>query len=91
MSKVRLTLEINEDLARLLDQIAEDEAVPRTEIVRRALAVIKTYKEQVDIGRTHIGFTKDSDKLDLEIVGVLTPSVSASATVGTQPAKGKAA
>ena len=72
MSKVRLSLEINEDLARLLDDIAEDEAVSRTEIVRRALAVIKTYKEQMAAGRSHIGFTKDSDKLDLEIVGVLT-------------------
>ena len=76
MSKVRMSIEINEDLAKLLDEIAEDEAVPRTEIVRRALAVIKTYKEQIDAGRTHIGFARDSDKLDLEIVGVLTSPAS---------------
>jgi metal-responsive CopG/Arc/MetJ family transcriptional regulator len=77
MSKVRMSMEINEDLANLLDTIAEEEAVTRTEIIRRALAVIKTYKEQIDAGRTHMGFVKDSDKLDLEIVGVLTPPVSA--------------
>ena len=73
MAKVRMSMEINEDLANLLDRIAEDEAVTRTEIIRRALAVIKTYKEQIDAGRTHMGFVRDSDKLDLEIVGVLTP------------------
>lgn len=72
MSKVRLSIEVNEDLAKLLDVIAAEEAVPRTEIVRRALAVMKTYKEQIGAGRTHMGFTKDSDKLDVEIVGVLT-------------------
>ena len=58
MNKVRLSLEINEDLAKLLDDIADDEAVSRTEIVRRALAVIKTYKEQMDAGRSHIGFAR---------------------------------
>jgi metal-responsive CopG/Arc/MetJ family transcriptional regulator len=71
MTKVRMSMEINEDLVNLLDSIAEDEQVSRTEIVRRALAVIKTYREQIDAGRTHIGFVKDSDKLDLEIVGIL--------------------
>jgi metal-responsive CopG/Arc/MetJ family transcriptional regulator len=86
MSKVRLSIEVNEDLAKLLDDIAETEAVPRTEIVRRALAVIKTYKEQIAVGRTHIGFAKDSDKLDLEIVGVLTTPVQ-SDTAKTTKAK----
>ena len=91
MSKVRLSLEINEDLAQLLDEIAEDEAVPRTEIVRRALAVIKTYKQQIDAGRTHIGFVKDSDKLDLEIVGVLTPPARPAADDKPAPKKEKVA
>ena len=91
MSKVRLSLEINEDLAKLLDDIAEDEAVSRTEIVRRALAVIKTYKEQMDAGRSHIGFVRDSDKLDLEIVGVLTPSTRPAIDKTQPPVKAKAA
>jgi hypothetical protein len=73
VAKVRLNIEVSEDLARLLDNLAEDEDVTRTEIVRRALAVLKAYKDQIDVGRTHIGFTRDADKLDLELVGVLTP------------------
>jgi len=91
MGKVRLSLEINEDLAKLLDDIAEGEAVSRTEIVRRALAVIKTYKEQMDAGRSHIGFVRDSDKLDLEIVGVLTPSTHRPSDEVGRTAKAKAA
>lgn len=91
MTKVRLSIEINEDLAKLLDDIAEDEAVSRTEIVRRALAVIKTYKEQMDAGRTHIGFARDSDKLDLEIVGVLTPPSISSNEPAAKSSKAKAA
>jgi hypothetical protein len=73
VAKVRLNIEVSEDLAKLLDNLAEDEDVTRTEIVRRALAVLKAYKDQIDVGRTHIGFTRDADKLDLELVGVLTP------------------
>jgi flagellar biosynthesis/type III secretory pathway ATPase len=80
VAKVRLNIEVSEDLARLLDNLAEDEDVTRTEIVRRALAVLKAYKDQIDVGRTHIGFTRDADKLDLELVGVLTPPIGESRT-----------
>lgn len=73
MAKVRLSMEVSDELAKLLDDLAEDEDVTRTEIVRRALAVLKAYKDQIEVGRTHIGFAKDADKLDLELVGVLTP------------------
>lgn len=74
MSKVRLSMEINRDLAELLDEVAEEEAVTRTEMLRRAIALIKTAKEQRDAGRGHFGFAEDSNKLDLEIIGLLTPS-----------------
>jgi predicted transcriptional regulator len=75
MAKVRLNIEVSEDLARLLDNLAEEEDVTRTEIVRRALAVLKAFREQMVVGRTHIGFARDADKLDLELVGVLTPPI----------------
>ena len=65
-------MEVSDDLANLIDSLAEQEDVTRTEIVRRALAVLKAYKAQIDVGRTHIGFARDADKLDLEIVGVLS-------------------
>jgi hypothetical protein len=73
MAKVRLNIEVSEELARLLDKLADEEDVTRTEIVRRALAVLKAYKDQIEVGRTHIGFARDADRLDLELIGVLTP------------------
>lgn len=77
MAKVRLNIEVSEDLARLLDNLAAEEDATRTEIVRRALAVLKAYRDQIEVGRTHIGFTRDADRLDLELVGVLTPPIVA--------------
>lgn len=73
MAKVRLNIEISEDLAGFLDELASREDVTRTEIVRRALAVLKAYKEQMDVGRTHLGFTEDMTQLDAELIGILTP------------------
>jgi metal-responsive CopG/Arc/MetJ family transcriptional regulator len=73
VGKVRLSIEVSDELAKLIDNLADGEDVTRTEIVRRALAVLKAYKDQIEVGRTHIGFAKDADKLDLELVGVLTP------------------
>lgn len=73
MAKVRLNIEVSEDLAKSLDTLADEESVTRTEIVRRALAVLMAYRNQIDAGRTHIGFANEADKLDAELVGVLTP------------------
>ena len=72
MAKVRLNMEVSEDLAKLLDSLADQEDVTRTEIVRRALSVLKVYKSQIDAGRPHMGFVKEASKLDAELVGVLT-------------------
>jgi metal-responsive CopG/Arc/MetJ family transcriptional regulator len=72
MKKVRLNIELSEDLAKFLDGLADKEVVTRTEIVRRALAVLKAYDQQISAGNTHIGFTNDPKKLDAEMVGVLT-------------------
>lgn len=75
MSKVRLNIEVSEDLAELLETMAKEESVPRTEIVRRALAVMKTFRDQIQVGRTHMGFAKNADQLDAELLGVLTAPV----------------
>jgi predicted transcriptional regulator len=84
MAKVRLNMEVSEDLARLLDTLADEEDVTRTEIVRRALSVMKVYKSQIEAGRPHMGFVKEASKLDAELVGVLTtpepPKVAKPAT-----------
>ncbi|MCW2366578.1 hypothetical protein M2341_002025 [Sphingobium sp. B7D2B] len=71
MSKVRMNIEVSQDVASFLEQIASEEATTKTEIVRRAISVLKAYKTQKGKGRNHIGFTSDADKLDAEIVGIL--------------------
>ena len=71
MAKVRLNMEVSEDLVKFLDTLADKEDTTRTEIVRRALSVLKVFDEQRKAGNTHIGFTSDAAKLDAELVGVL--------------------
>jgi len=72
MAKARLSIEVSEDLARLLDELADSEDVTRTEIVRRAISVMKAFSEQRKVGRTHLGVSKSPEGLDAELIGVLT-------------------
>jgi hypothetical protein len=77
MAKVRLSIEVSRELAALLDSLAENEETTKTEIVRRALSIMKAYKEQSSVGRRHLGFTADPTKLDAELVGILsTPEMT---------------
>ncbi len=71
MSKVRMNIEVSKEVADFLEELAESEATTKTEIVRRALSVLKAYKQQKEKGRNHIGFTKDASKLEAELVGIL--------------------
>ena len=67
----RLSMVISEDLDRLIDDLATEADTSRTEVVKRALAVLKAYKQQKSQGRSHIGFVEDASKLDTELVNVL--------------------
>ena len=67
----RLNMIISDDLDRLIDELAEEAHTSRTDVVRRALAVMKAYREQRKMGRTHIGFAEQPDGLDAEILNVL--------------------
>jgi predicted transcriptional regulator len=71
MSKVRMNIEVSQDVASFLEELALSESTTKTEIVRRALSVLKAYKQQKSKGRGHLGFTADPDKLDAELVGIL--------------------
>lgn len=75
MAKIRLNMEVSEDLVRLMDNLAEKEHVTRTEIVRRGLSVMKAFEEQIKAGRVHLGFTAEPQDLDAEMLGILTPPV----------------
>jgi hypothetical protein len=72
MAKIRLSIEVSNELASLLDALAVKEETTKTEIVRRALSIMKAYREQSSVGRTHIGFTADPTKLDAELIGILS-------------------
>lgn len=78
MNRVRISLMIDADLDTWLKQTAADECVTISEIIRRALAVIVTYRQQMAIGRQHLGMVARSEKLDLEITGLLTKPASMS-------------
>lgn len=67
----RLSVNINEDLDDLINDIANDANISRTDVIRRALAVMKAFREQKAAGRGHIGFVSDPTRLDAEIVNVL--------------------
>lgn len=77
MAKVRLNIEVSQDFANLLDNLADKEDTTKAEIVRRALSVLKAFDEQRDRGRTHIGFSADPSGLDAELVGILSTPVKA--------------
>ena len=46
MAKVRMNIELSEEAAEFLDQLAKEEQTSKTEILRRALSVLKAYKAQ---------------------------------------------
>ncbi|MEA1835174.1 ribbon-helix-helix protein, CopG family [Methylobacterium durans] len=66
-----MNIEVTKDVAEFLEELAGEEGATKTEIVRRALSVLKAYKAQKQKGRSHLGFTNDPSKLDAEIVGIL--------------------
>lgn len=67
----RLSVNISHDLDRLIDQLASEANISRTDVVRRGLAVMEAFRQQRAAGREHIGFVSDPTKLDAEIINVL--------------------
>jgi hypothetical protein len=70
MAKVRLHLEISQELADLLNNVAKSESVTRSEIVRSAISLFGACREQRAMGRIHLGFVQDASRLDAEISGI---------------------
>ena len=71
MKKVRMNVEFSPEVAELLEQLATEEATTKAEILRRAVSVLKAYRNQKSLGRNHIGFTSSPENLDAELVGIL--------------------
>ena len=68
--KVRLNLQVSSELNQMLEDIADSAGTNRTDVVRQALALMKTAHAAKRDGR-HIGIVTDPKKLDTEIVGLL--------------------
>jgi hypothetical protein len=68
--KVRLRPELSLELNRLLDEMADDAGITKSEVLRQALALMKAARDGRKQQR-HLGFVSDPRKLDTEIVGFL--------------------
>ena len=68
--KLRMNVQLSQELADVIDGIAEEADANRTDVIRQALALMKVAHEAGKKGK-HIGIVADPDKLDAEIIGVL--------------------
>ena len=66
--KVRLNLQLSEELYKELDSMANDTATTRSDVVRRALALLKAAHTGKKGGK-HLGFAKNPERLDQELIG----------------------
>jgi hypothetical protein len=71
MARARLTIDISEDLAKLLNDLAEEADTSKADIIRRGLAVMKAARDQKKVGREHLGFVRNPEKLDAILLGVM--------------------
>ena len=67
---VQLNLRLSADVNEALESIANDAETDRTDVVRRALALLMVAHQAKREGR-HLGVVDDASKLDTEIVGVI--------------------
>jgi metal-responsive CopG/Arc/MetJ family transcriptional regulator len=68
--KVRLNLQVSEQLNSDLEEMADSTGSNRTEVIRQALALMKIAHKARREGR-HLGLVSDASKLDTELVGIL--------------------
>lgn len=65
----RLNIQVSDNVAALLDRLAAEQETTVTDMIRRALALLKAADIQRAKGFTHIGFAADPAGLDVEIIG----------------------
>ncbi|HEY3919436.1 MAG TPA: ribbon-helix-helix domain-containing protein [Stellaceae bacterium] len=68
--KIRLNLQLSQELNAALEAIAEDTGTNRTDVIRQALALMKVAHQAKQKGR-HLGLVSDPAKLETEIVGLI--------------------
>jgi predicted transcriptional regulator len=70
--KVRLNLDVSQEIADFLDALARENATTKTDVMRRAIALLKIAHDEKKRNRS-MGFVASSrdDVLDTKIVGIL--------------------
>jgi len=68
--KVRLSLQVSQELNQTLEDIADSTGTNRTDVIRQALALMKVAHAAKKDGK-HLGLVADARKLDTEIIGLL--------------------
>ena len=66
----RINIEVSDDVAELLNRVADSQQTTMTDVIRRALAVVKAAEKQRARGIEHMGFTRNAENLDVELVGL---------------------
>ncbi len=66
--KVRLNLQLSSELYSELEIMADESSSSLSDVVRRSLALMKAAHMGKKRGN-HLGFAKNPDKLDQEIIG----------------------
>ena len=68
--KVRLSLQVSQELNQTLEEIAASTGSNLNDVIRQALALIEVAHTAKKQGR-HIGIVSDARKLDTEFIGLL--------------------
>ena len=68
--KIRLSLQVSQELNQTIEEIAENIGANRTDVIRQALALMKVAHTAKKDGK-HLGIVRDASKLDTEIVGLI--------------------
>lgn len=71
VKKKRLSLDLPEDLAEQLDQIADHEGMTIAELVRRSIGTTLVYSDMIKSGYMHLGVADDIEKLRVPFTGLL--------------------
>ncbi len=69
MQKVRLSLQVSDELNDDLDTIADETGTTKSDVLRRALVLLKFAHDAHKEGY-RVGVTRDPAKLDREVIGL---------------------
>ena len=67
--KVRLTVDVSKELNQILEDIAEETGGTKSEIFRKAIALLDVAHKAKRAGK-RVGIARDQESLETEIVGL---------------------